>query len=184
MLFSIYAALGSGVNVTPADKIKHIFFHISPRNLCLIKLEYQALSSTRPDLFSQQLLNFSMPPKSDALIALFKSIGLTQSKAAEAAKSPKSAATLKDLIHENALIGVKLDEKHAGLVAAFAVKLAKSDALKHDQSSLIIKRIVDGGLKSVDQVSGTWLLIPALSIFSTSLHSRHRVSWNPSTTCG
>ena len=59
------------------------------------------------------------------LIELFKSIGLTQSKAAEAAKSPKSASALKDIIEEKQLAGKSLDEKTAVLLAALAVQSSK-----------------------------------------------------------
>ena len=44
-------------------------------------------------------------------IELFKSIGLTQSKAAEAAKSSKSASILKDIIEKKDLVAKKPDEK-------------------------------------------------------------------------
>ena len=53
------------------------------------------------------------------LVSLFKSIGLTQAKAVEAAKSAKSANALKDLIESYSLVG-KLDDKQAVLVAALA----------------------------------------------------------------
>jgi glutaminyl-tRNA synthetase len=99
------------------------------------------------------------PKPEDDLVNLFKSIGLTQAKAAEAAKNPKSAAALKNLIEKHDLANIKLDEKQAGLVAAFAAQLVKSDACGEDQSSLVVKGILEGRLKSVDQVLGMWLFL-------------------------
>ncbi|EIM88595.1 glutamine-tRNA ligase [Stereum hirsutum FP-91666 SS1] len=99
-----------------------------------------------------------MPPKASSnaadtapLIDLFKSIGLTQAKAAEAAKNPKSATIFKDLIEKYALVG-KLDEKQAGLVAALAVQLSKTN-VGEEEKSYVVNAILDGRLKSVDQVN-------------------------------
>ena len=97
-----------------------------------------------------------MPPKAPSadtaeLIELFKSIGLTQSKAAEAAKSPKSAATLKDIIEKKQLSGKSLDEKTSVLLAALAVQGSK---LGEDERGYAVDAILDGRLKSTDQVSG------------------------------
>lgn len=104
-----------------------------------------------------------MPPKASSnaadtapLIDLFKSIGLTQAKAAEAAKNPKSATIFKDLIEKYALVG-KLDEKQAGLVAALAVQQSKSN-VGEEEKSYVVNAILDGRLKSVDQVNGTFAL--------------------------
>lgn len=105
----------------------------------------------------------TMPPKASSnaadtapLIDLFKSIGLTQAKAAEAAKNPKSATIFKDLIEKYALVG-KLDEKQAGLVAALAVQQSKSN-VGEEEKSYVVNAILDGRLKSVDQVNGTFAL--------------------------
>lgn len=89
----------------------------------------------------------------ESLVSLFKSIGLTQAKAAEAAKSPKNAATLKDLIQRHELVG-KLDEKQAGLIAALSVHVAKSDGLDNHGRTYLVDQIVHGRLKSTDQVAG------------------------------
>lgn len=104
-----------------------------------------------------------MPPKASSnsagtapLVDVFKSIGLTQAKAAEAAKSPKSATTLRDLIEKYELVG-KLDEKQAGLVAALAVQLSKSN-VGEEETSYVVRAILDGRLKSVDQANGTFVL--------------------------
>ncbi|KIP10691.1 hypothetical protein PHLGIDRAFT_125388 [Phlebiopsis gigantea 11061_1 CR5-6] len=96
-----------------------------------------------------------MPPKAPSadtaeLVELFKSIGLTQSKAAEAAKNPKSAATLKDIIEKKQLSGKSLDEKTSVLLAALAVQGSK---LGEDERGYAVDAILDGRLKSTDQVS-------------------------------
>ncbi|EEB90522.1 hypothetical protein MPER_11259, partial [Moniliophthora perniciosa FA553] len=90
----------------------------------------------------------------DPLIPLFKSIGLNQPKAVEAAKSPKAAATLKNLIDKYSLASHdSADEKNAGLIAAFAGQLAKTDGVTEEQEKYVLDRILDGKLKSVDQVT-------------------------------
>lgn len=106
-----------------------------------------------------------MPPKVTnsaevaELIDLFKSIGLTQSKAAEAAKSPKSAATLKDIIEKKQLVGKDLDEKTGVLLAAVAVQSSK---LGEAERQYAVDAILDGRLKSTDQVSGMSFLAQTL----------------------
>ncbi|KAK7470461.1 Glutaminyl-tRNA synthetase [Stygiomarasmius scandens] len=93
-----------------------------------------------------------MSKEEDALISLFKSIGLTQAKAAEATKSPKAATTLKDLIAKYSLTTRGLDEKQAGLIAALAGQLAKSSNVDSEKEEYVLNKILDGSLKSVDQV--------------------------------
>jgi glutaminyl-tRNA synthetase len=96
----------------------------------------------------------SVDPSSDPLVILFKSIGLPQSKAVEANKSAKSALVLKDLIEKYDLAATKLDEKRAVLITSFAGNLSKAIAVGDDEKSFVISDILDGKLKSVDQVSG------------------------------
>lgn len=91
-------------------------------------------------------------PETAAYIDLFRSIGLTQAKASEAAKSAKSAGLLQDLIERHALTGGRIDDKQAGLVAALAVQGAK---IGEDERGYVVDAIVDGRLKSTDQVNGT-----------------------------
>jgi glutaminyl-tRNA synthetase len=86
-------------------------------------------------------------------IGLFKSIGLSQTKANEAAKSPKSASILQDLIEQNSLVG-SLDEKQAALVASLAGQLAKSPNVTDDAKRYLIEAIRSGRLKTVDQLTG------------------------------
>jgi glutaminyl-tRNA synthetase len=90
-------------------------------------------------------------PETAAYIDLFKSIGLSQAKASEASKSAKGAALLQDLIERHALTGGRIDEKQAGLVAALAVQGAK---IGEDERGYVVHAIIDGRLKSTDQVNG------------------------------
>ncbi len=93
----------------------------------------------------------AVSPETAAYVDLFKSIGLTQAKAAEAAKSAKSAALLQGLIERHSLTGGRVDEKQAGLVAALAVQGAK---IGEDERGYVVDTIIDGRLKSTDQVNG------------------------------
>lgn len=105
----------------------------------------------------------SKPPKSDpaadSLIPLFKTIGLTQAKAVEAAKSPKSAAVLQDIIEKHSLTARSPDEKQAGLLAALAVLVAKSDNTADTERAYVVDKILEGKLKSPDQVNGKVILV-------------------------
>ncbi|KAI0306840.1 glutamine-tRNA ligase [Multifurca ochricompacta] len=89
-------------------------------------------------------------PETETYIDLFKSIGLTHAKAAEAAKSAKSAAVLQGLIERHALTGGRIDEKQAGLVAALAVQGVR---IGEDERGYVVNAIVDRRLKSTDQVN-------------------------------
>ncbi|KAK0206347.1 glutamine-tRNA ligase [Desarmillaria ectypa] len=91
-------------------------------------------------------------PTLNPLVSLFKSLGLTQAKALEAAKSPKSAAVLQYLIEKYSLVG-RTDEKQASLVVALAGQLAKSEKVGESERKYIIDKILEGDLKSVDQVT-------------------------------
>jgi glutaminyl-tRNA synthetase len=97
----------------------------------------------------------AISPETAAYIELFKSIGLTQAKAAEAAKSAKSAALLQRLIERHELTGGRIDEKQAGLVAALAVQSAK---IGEDERGYIVNAIIDGRLKGTDQVNGAYVV--------------------------
>lgn len=101
-----------------------------------------------------------MPPKFDpkdpavaSLIATFQTLGLSSSKATDAARNPKNAAILKEIVDSNDLSSRGLDEKRAALVATLAIQ---SGNLGEKERSYVVDAIVDGRLKSVDQVSGTF----------------------------
>ncbi|KAL4076149.1 glutaminyl-tRNA synthetase [Scleroderma citrinum] len=86
-------------------------------------------------------------------IDLFKSIGLPQSKAAEAAKNPKSAAILRDLIDSHNLALAGLSDKQAVLVSALAVQLSKSQNIGAGERTYVVKAVLEEKLKSVDHVN-------------------------------
>lgn len=99
--------------------------------------------------------SIKLDPATDPLIPLFKSIGLSQAKAQEAAKSPKSAAILKDIIDGYPQIAKgDLDEKRASLTVALAGALAKSETVGLAERDHIITTIIEGNLKTTDQVAG------------------------------
>ncbi|KAG7449026.1 glutaminyl-tRNA synthetase [Guyanagaster necrorhizus] len=91
-------------------------------------------------------------PALNPVVPLFKSLGLTQAKALEAAKSPKSATVLKDIIEKYSLVG-RADEKQGSLVVALAGQLAKSENVGEPERKYVIDKILEGDLKSVDQVT-------------------------------
>ncbi|KAF8341519.1 glutamine-tRNA ligase [Cantharellus anzutake] len=98
-----------------------------------------------------------MPPKFSpddpaiaALISSFKAIGLTDSKAIEAARSPKNAAALKSLVDRADLTNEEnLDEKKATLIASLSNAATKLD----DPARLyVVRAVIDGKIKSGEQV--------------------------------
>jgi len=100
-----------------------------------------------------------MPPKStptteetDALAAKFETIGLNQAKAKDAAKSLKIAGPLRHLVETFKLSERSVNDKQASLLVHFAPPSSK---LAGDQErGYIIDKIIDGKLKSTDQVNG------------------------------
>ena len=100
-----------------------------------------------------------MAPKStptaeeiDALAVKFEAIGLNQAKAKDAAKSPKIAEPLKHLVETFKLSERSVNDKQASLLVHFAPPSSK---LAGDQErGYIVDKIVDGKLKSTDQVNG------------------------------
>jgi glutaminyl-tRNA synthetase len=124
------------------------------------------------------------PPKAkteaastDELVALFKSFGLTQAKAAEAAKNPKSANVLKQLVEDSkyGVSGKTLDEKQAVLISSFASQLAKTN-LGDAERTYVISAVLDGRLKSTDQITGTQNSHLPLLIPLKHIHSCNQVS--------
>ncbi|KAJ7368471.1 glutamine-tRNA ligase [Mycena albidolilacea] len=90
----------------------------------------------------------------DPVVPLLKSIGLSEAKAVEAAKSPKIAAELKDIIEAYGLhTKEKLDDKQAGLIVALGGALVKSDKIAEEGRAYVVSKIVGGQLKTVDQVT-------------------------------
>jgi glutaminyl-tRNA synthetase len=95
-------------------------------------------------------------PALDPVVPLLKSIGLSEAKAVEAAKSPKIAAELKDIIEAYGLNtrAERLDDKQAGLIVALAGQLVKADTIAEEKRAYVVRKITDAQLKSVDQVAG------------------------------
>lgn len=92
-------------------------------------------------------------PSSEDFVSLFKSAGLPQSKAVEAAKNVKGAAILRDLILSHNLVSAGLSEKQAVLVSALALQLGKAQNAGIEARAYITKAILEEKLKSVDQVN-------------------------------
>lgn len=100
---------------------------------------------------------------SSSLVSLFKSIGLTQAKAADAVKAPKSAYILKEIIESHAVVAGGLDEKKASLISTLAILLAKASTVGSDEREYVINCILHSKLKTVDQITGEGLI--AIGIF-------------------
>jgi len=123
-----------------------------------------------PSLILSKDHHLLMAPKadlaaSDTSILLFKSIGLSQAKAAEAAKNAKSANVLRNLIVSYDLTEAHLDEKQATVVTALAGQLAKTESVEPSEQAFAVKAILQGKLKSVDQVNGEFCY--ATSVFTS-----------------
>ncbi|TDL29536.1 glutaminyl-tRNA synthetase [Rickenella mellea] len=125
-----------------------------------------------------------MPPKFDEndpetlkLIFAFKSINLSHAKAVEAAKSPKNAASLKDLIEKNELSGKHIDEKQASLISNLAIQGSK---LTDDHRKYCLDAILDGRLKSTDQVSAATKYLDGkpIPVDSTEFNKECGVAFN------
>ena len=88
----------------------------------------------------------------ETLAAKFEAIGLNQAKAKDAAKSPKIAEPLKHLVETFKLSERLVGDKQASLLVHFAPPSSK---LAGDQErGYIVDKIIDGKLKSTDQVNG------------------------------
>jgi glutaminyl-tRNA synthetase len=95
---------------------------------------------------------------STSLVSLFKSIGLTQAKAADAVKASKSANILKEIIESHAVVAGGLDEKKASLISTLAILLAKANSVGSDEREYVINCILNSKLKTVDQITGEYLI--------------------------
>jgi glutaminyl-tRNA synthetase len=101
-----------------------------------------------------------MPPKIDpnspentALISLFTSLGLASNSATELIRQPKSGVAFKSLIDEFQLEGKTFDEKQAGALVKLSAAGGKLGAEKR---GYVVEKIVQGDLKTPDQVVGRW----------------------------
>ncbi|KAJ3576183.1 hypothetical protein NP233_g605 [Leucocoprinus birnbaumii] len=109
------------------------------------------LSSLPVDLATKYMSKIR--PENEALVSLFQSIGLTQAKALEAAKSPKPAAILKDIVEQHDLVSKKPGEKEAGLLVGLASALNKAQNATNVERDYVLRRILNGDLKTIDQVN-------------------------------
>lgn len=95
----------------------------------------------------------------ETLATKFESIGLNQAKAKDAAKSSKIAEPLKHLVETFKLSERSVGDKQASLLVHFA---APSSKLAGDQErGYIVDKIIDGKLKSTDQVNGESCILVA-----------------------
>ncbi|KAF7301836.1 Glutamine-tRNA ligase [Mycena indigotica] len=85
------------------------------------------------------------------VVPLLEAIGLPHAKALEAVKSPKIAAELQSIVESSSL--GKLDEKQASLIVALAGQLVKSEPVSLEKREYVVRKIAEGQLKSVDQVT-------------------------------
>ena len=100
------------------------------------------------------------PPKFDKSspevtrrIALFQqAVGFTEAKAIEACKNVKNAAAFEDLIQQSNLPERNVDDKKGSLLNHLASQGANLD---NAGRSYIVESVLDGRLKSTDQVTGT-----------------------------
>lgn len=96
-------------------------------------------------------------PETAAQIAKFKSIGLPDAKATEVARSSKQAVILSSLIDKAGLVDKKekgeLDDK-ISLILALCVAAASASKLEEEGTLYALGAILDGRLKSNEQVSG------------------------------
>lgn len=97
-------------------------------------------------------------PETAAQITTFKSIGLSDAKATEVARSPKQAVILSSLIDKVGLVQRKesgeLDDKKTSLILALCVAAASASKLEEEGTVYALEAILDGRLKSNEQVSG------------------------------
>ncbi|KAF8528937.1 glutaminyl-tRNA synthetase [Hysterangium stoloniferum] len=89
-------------------------------------------------------------PVISAIISLFQSINLSQTKAVETARNSKNTSSLKELIDRNDLIAKELEEKQANSILQLAVQGTRIDL---EQQDIIVTNIVNGKLKTSDQVT-------------------------------
>lgn len=88
----------------------------------------------------------------DALATTFEAIGLNQAKAKDAAKSPKIAEPLKHLIETFKLSERSVNDRQASLLVHLAPPSARLAG--DNERGYIVDKIIDGRLKSTDQVNG------------------------------
>lgn len=101
-------------------------------------------------------------PETVAQITAFKSIGLSDAKSLEVARSAKQAVILASLIDRADLRAKKsngeLDDKKTALILSLCVASASSSKLEEAGRLYALDAILNGRLKSNEQVSGEYPL--------------------------
>lgn len=90
-------------------------------------------------------------PENASLISLFSSLGLSKNAAENLVRAPKQSAPFKALIDDYDLAGKTFDDKQA---AALVKLSAIGGKLQSPERGFVVSKIVDGSLKSPDQVTG------------------------------
>jgi glutaminyl-tRNA synthetase len=90
-------------------------------------------------------------PENASLITLFSSLGLSNNAALNLVRTPKQSAPFKSLIDDYNLAGKTFDERQA---AALVKLSATGGKLESPERGYVVGKIVDGSLKSPDQVTG------------------------------
>lgn len=104
-------------------------------------------------------------PETAAQISAFKSIGLSEAKALEVARAPKQAAILSSLITQpdsdlrKAHANGELDEKKTALLLSLCVAAGNATNLNEEGRRYALGAILDGRLKSNEQVSGAFVFV-------------------------
>lgn len=111
----------------------------------------------------------------DDLIPLFVKIGLSEQKAKDTAKNKKLAPTLETVINE-ANVRDGCDKDVGILLYTLATAAAKAPV---EQLPFITKKIMNGDLKTTDQITGKLpgnvCVYPIMLILCIGLHSCHQV---------
>jgi hypothetical protein len=90
-------------------------------------------------------------PENASLITLFSSLGLSNNAAVNLVRTPKQSAPFKALIDDYDLAGKTFDDKQA---AALVKLSATGGKLEPPERGFVVQKIVNGALKSPDQVTG------------------------------
>lgn len=109
-------------------------------------------------------------PETTELISLFQTIGFTKAKATETAKNAKNASALKEIIERNNLSSRHIDDKKGSLIAGLASQSLK---LGDPEKQYVTDAILDGRLKSAEQVSGKLQSYHEVYLFLISYLSRY-----------
>ena len=114
-------------------------------------------------------------PENASLISLFSSLGLSNNAAVNLVRTPKQSAPFKALIDDYDLAGKTFDDKQA---AALVKLSATGGKLSSEDRGFVVRKIVDGSLKSPDQVTGMLSRVRVELKDSCCQVSRGQAGWN------